>query len=276
MVEQTQDHLTQKRRTIMNTTTINFNNVAYAEASLSELSGPALVELYNEVLSTFRNGGAVPNVRRFADKTTAVTRTWKVLQRYAEAHTEVETEAQAEPQKVETVDETTTPAPVAAPKAQEAPKSAEEKKAPRARKGTNLLPPGGRTVPCREGSKQAILLDMLARPNGATMAELIRLRIMLLPLEAAKSMAASWVSTVARSCMTWFMIVDETLIAASEPSRRRLAPGSSWPLSPTRKITPRSARTKRNMLARILFSSVVRSRSRQISRDSSCERRSRS
>jgi hypothetical protein len=43
----------------MNTTTataINFNNVAYTEASLSELSGPALVELYNEVIGTFRNG----------------------------------------------------------------------------------------------------------------------------------------------------------------------------------------------------------------------------
>jgi hypothetical protein len=34
------------------------------------------------------------------------------------------------------------------------------------------------------------------------MAELIRFRIMLLPLEAAKSMAASWVSTAARSFIT--------------------------------------------------------------------------
>ena len=95
----------------MNTTAINFNNVAYTEASLNELSGPALVELYNEVIGTFRNGESVPNVRRFADKTTAIARTWKMLQRYAEAHPEVEADEQAEPQKVETVNETTTPAP---------------------------------------------------------------------------------------------------------------------------------------------------------------------
>ena len=61
------------------------------------------------------------------------------------------------------------------------------------------------------------------------MAELIRFRIMLLPFEAAKSMAASCVSTVARSLITWFMIVDDTLIGASVPSRRRLARGGSSP-----------------------------------------------
>lgn len=99
----------------MNTTAINFNNVTYTEASLNELSGPALVELYNEVIGTFRNGESVQNVRRFADKKSAVSRTWKMLQRYAEANPEVEAEpVKAEPQKVETVNETITPAPKAA------------------------------------------------------------------------------------------------------------------------------------------------------------------
>ena len=59
-----------------------------------------------------------------------------------------------------------------APKATPAPKAAKalvEKKA----RGTNLLPPGGSPVACREGSKQAMLLDILSRPNGATMEELI-------------------------------------------------------------------------------------------------------
>ena len=46
------------------------------------------------------------------------------------------------------------------------------------------------------------------------MAELIRFRIMLLPFEPAKSIAASWVSTVARSLITWFMIVELTVIGA--------------------------------------------------------------
>lgn len=179
----------------MNTTAINFNNVAYTEASLSELSGPALVELYNEVIGTFRNGESVPNVRRFADKTTAIARTWKMLQRYAEAHPEVEADEQAEPQKVETVNETATPAPVAAPKAQKAPKSAEEKKA-RAPRGTNLAAPGHAPIPCREGSKQAMLLDMLSRPNGATMAELI---------EALSGGNKPWTEATVRSGFGWDM-----------------------------------------------------------------------
>ncbi len=175
---------------------INFNNASYTEASLSELSGPALVELYNEVIGTLRNGEAVLNVRRFADKTPAATRTWKVLQRYAEAHPEVEAEpVNAEPQKVETVNETATPAPVAAPKAQKAPKSAEEKKA-RAPRGTNLVAPGHAPIPCREGSKQAMLLDMLSRPNGATMAELI---------EALSGGNKPWTEATVRSGFGWDM-----------------------------------------------------------------------
>jgi hypothetical protein len=108
------------------------------------------------------------------------------------------------------------------------------------------------------------------------MAELIRFRIMLLPFEAAKSIAASWVSTAARSFMTWFMMVADTWIGASVPSRRRLAPMVSSLPSPFRKITPRSARMNLKIETRILSSRRERSRSRAISRDSSCEARSRS
>lgn len=44
--------------------------------------------------------------------------------------------------------------------------------APRTRRGTNLIPFGHAPEPCREGSKQAALLDALKAPDGATMAEL--------------------------------------------------------------------------------------------------------
>lgn len=40
------------------------------------------------------------------------------------------------------------------------------------RRGTDLLPPGGRPKSCRQGTKQALLVDLLARPGGATMDEL--------------------------------------------------------------------------------------------------------
>ena len=176
----------------MNNTAINFNNVAYTEASLNELSGPALVELYNEVIGTFRNGESVLNVRRFSDKTTAIARTWKMLQRYAEANPEVEAEpVKAEPQKVETVNETTTTT-VAASKAT---KATADKKA-RAPRGTNLVAPGHAPIPCREGSKQAMLLDMLSRPNGATMAELI---------EALSGGNKPWTEATVRSGFGWDM-----------------------------------------------------------------------
>ena len=176
----------------MNNTAINFNNVAYTEASLNELSGSALVELYNEVIGTFRNGESVLNVRRFSDKTTAIARTWKMLQRYAEANPEVEAEpVKAEPQKVETVNETTTTT-VAASKAV---KATAEKKA-RAPRGTNLVAPGHAPIPCREGSKQAMLLDMLSRPNGATMAELI---------EALSGGNKPWTEATVRSGFGWDM-----------------------------------------------------------------------
>ena len=76
-----------------------------------------------------------------------------------------------------------------------APKSAEEKKA-RAPRGTNLAAPGHAPIPCREGSKQAMLLDMLSRPNGATMAELI---------EALSGGNKPWTEATVRSGFGWDM-----------------------------------------------------------------------
>ncbi len=78
--------------------------------------------------------------------------------------------------------------------------------------------------------------------SGATIAELIRFRIMLLPFDAAKSIAASWVSTAARSWTTWFRIVDETLIGAVVPSRRCMACGVSSPLPRCAGRSPRGRR----------------------------------
>jgi len=70
-------------------------------------------------------------------------------------------------------------------------------KAPKkaSRKGTNLQPVGGRTVPCRAGTKQSILLDQLARPEGATMTELL----------AALSDGKPWVEATVRSGFGWDM-----------------------------------------------------------------------
>ena len=152
-------------------TKINFNGNTHTEASLSGLSGPALVSLYNDLVMELHEGreDQAPRVRRFADKATAVTRTWKLLQRFAEAQAKKDALAAA-PAKVEG-----------------------EKKA---RRGTNLLPPGHAPIACREGSKQAILLDMLARPNGATMEEL---------LDALSGGNRPWTEATVRSGFGWDM-----------------------------------------------------------------------
>ena len=57
----------------------------------------------------------------------------------------------------------------------------------------------------------------LSCSSGTTMALEIRFRIIDLPLDAAKSIDASWVSTPARSLMTWFRIVELTWMGASRP-----------------------------------------------------------
>ena len=70
----------------------------------------------------------------------------------------------------------------------------------------------------------------------------IRFRIIDLPFDAAKSIDASCVSTLARSLMTWFRIVELTwmgasrAVAAPRGARLRASPSSS-----RRKMTPRSA-----------------------------------
>lgn len=147
-------------------TKITFNNVSYTEAVLNSLSGPALVTLFNAVSEALNTGKPVA---RFADKKSAVSRTWKLLE-------QLPVEAAAAAPVVEEVEEVVT-APVAssnwatallAPSKKETP----VKKSAKSR-GTNLVAPGFLPLPCREGSKQALLLDVLSREGGATMDELI-------------------------------------------------------------------------------------------------------
>lgn len=80
---------------------------------------------------------------------------------------------------------------VETPKAQPKPKTATRK--PR---GTNLAAPPGAPVACREGSKQAMLLDMLSQPGGVCMAELI---------DALSGGNKPWTEATVRSGFGWDM-----------------------------------------------------------------------
>lgn len=62
------------------------------------------------------------------------------------------------------------------------------------RAGTNLQPPGEKVKPCIIGTKQSILVDMLARPQGATMKEL---------LKALSGGRRPWTEATVRSGFGW-------------------------------------------------------------------------
>ncbi len=139
-------------------TKITFNNASYTEATLNNLSGSAFVELFNAVSEVLNTGKPVA---RFADKKSAVSRTWKLLQQLPVVE-EVEEVVSAP------VASTNWATALLAPSKKETPV-----KKPAKSRGTNLAAPGFAPLPCREGSKQALLLDVLSREGGATMEELV-------------------------------------------------------------------------------------------------------
>ena len=115
----------------------------YTQASLNKMTGPELVALHNDCVATL---GSDP-VKRFGTKADAIRRTWAKVQAWQRK----QQEAAARP----------------------AAKQAKGEPKPRARRGTDIKPNGEPVQPCRNGSKQAILVDQLRSKQGATMAELL-------------------------------------------------------------------------------------------------------
>lgn len=77
------------------------------------------------------------------------------------------------------------------------PKPAPKAKGTAPRRGTGVnLKPLSRVVPCRAGTKQALLVDMLSRPQGATMAELI---------DALSGGNKPWQEVTVKSGLNWDM-----------------------------------------------------------------------
>jgi hypothetical protein len=111
-----------------------------SEKELAKLAAtwPAdrLVQIWNSFAGVAPFGD-LKTVKKFTDRKTAVARIWKAVQAL-----------------------TPTPAPQAAPAAPKKAKSSKEATARDAAK------------PAREGSKKAIVLEMLRRPEGATLADI--------------------------------------------------------------------------------------------------------
>lgn len=147
---------------------------------LQALSGPQAVALYNRVITEHQ-----APVKRFSDKTAAAQRLWVAFQDYKRRadFEAAERAATGEPEvtKEQVADlevQMKKAASDVANKARDRAKPANIKdvpapapKAPRRSGGVNLAPMK-KVYACRAGTKQAKLIDLLSRPQGATFKEL--------------------------------------------------------------------------------------------------------
>lgn len=142
------------------------NRQTLTEQDLATMTGPELVALYNDCAASLGDAA----VKRFATKADAIRRTWAKVQAWKEKQQEA----------------------AARPAAKQAKAKGEPK--PRPRRGTDLKPTGEPVKPCLIGSKQAVLVDMLRRKEGATMAEL---------LAALAVSGKPWQEQTVRSGFSW-------------------------------------------------------------------------
>ena len=108
-----------------------------------------LVQIWNGFAGVAGFGGSLKPVKKFTDRKSAVARIWKVIQGLDGAAPETATATQ----------EAATPAPKGASKKVTAAKTAKAKDA---------------APEAREGSKKSIVLELLRRKGGATMAEIAK------------------------------------------------------------------------------------------------------
>jgi len=133
-------------------------------SDLEGLSIAQLVAVYNTITALL--GPDYQPIKRFSDKTAGATRTWIRLQDLA-TKTKVTAPAKEAKPKADKARDAAKPA-----TSSDYPAPAKAPKAPRANTGINLEPKAT-AYPCKEGSKQALLVDLLSREQGATMAELM-------------------------------------------------------------------------------------------------------
>jgi hypothetical protein len=107
-------------------------------------------------------------VKKFTDRKTAVTRIWQAIQKLAPPAPEAAHNAPA------AAAATTEASPAAdAPKAKKGAQKAKPKAA-KAAKAAKAVKPAKKATGAREGSKKALVLDLLRRKGGATLAEIAK------------------------------------------------------------------------------------------------------
>jgi hypothetical protein len=139
------------------------NVVAFAtEKELTKLSADWPITRFVEVWNAFAGAppfGDLKPVKKFSDRKTAVARIWKAIQTLGEELMRASIrDVEAKLKAARTVPAPAQDAAPVAPKKAKAAKRATTKDAP---------------PTTREGSKKAIVLDMLKRPDGVTLADIM-------------------------------------------------------------------------------------------------------
>ena len=111
-----------------------------------------LVQVWNSFAGVAGFGGDLKPVKKFTDRKSAVARIWKAIQKL---------DAPAAPETAAATETATT-----------APKAA--KGAPKKTKATKAARTKGGAPTAREGSKKAIVLELIRRKDGATLAEIAK------------------------------------------------------------------------------------------------------
>jgi hypothetical protein len=131
------------------------------EKEFAKLSADWPLARFPEVWNAFAGVppfGDLKPVKKFTDRKTAVTRIWKAIQTLGEELLRASIrDAEAKLKATRTLAATTPPATTNAPAK------------PKARKAAKAAKEASTPLPAREGSKKAIVIDMLRRADGATL-----------------------------------------------------------------------------------------------------------
>jgi hypothetical protein len=157
--------------------------LATCAEDLTDLSGPVLVALYNATAAELATN--ITPVNKFSGKEAGARRLWANLVDLCDVR-KAAAEAALKAAAADKARDKAKPA-----KATDYPATT---KAPRRNTGINLAPKAT-VYACKEGTKQALFVDLLSRPQGATMEELM----------VAMSTGKPWQEITVKSGLNWDM-----------------------------------------------------------------------
>lgn len=174
---------------------------AITTKEINSKTGPELTDVYNTLIKELPEADRPKTITKFATRDIAVNRVKNLVR---------------ELKKLNLME-------------RDASEGEKPAKGPRRRRGTNRLPPGTPPTPCLLGSRQAAMLDLLARKEGATMDELLQ------GLSGGKH---PWTEKNVRSGFGWDMKQHgygvRSVIREGEPERFMIVVPTGYSIPPHR------------------------------------------